>query len=250
MSQLKQNQVTDAETADSRWNWLYKIGGIAALIVVVLTPIQSFIFIAYPPPSTVIDYFTLFQNNKILGLLDLDLLLTANNVLLILIYLALYAALRRANESFMVIALTFGLIGIVLYLISREATFTMLSLSHQYTVATTDAQRSIFLAAGQVMLTIYNGTAFDMSYVLSGVVLLIISVVMLRSNIFSKVTSYMGILMGVLMLVPPTVGTIGLLLSLISLVPMFIWLILVARRFFQLGRSVSNEEANRIGGIS
>ncbi len=223
------------ETADSRWNWLHKVGGVAALIMAVFIPIQSFIFIAYPPPGTVIDYFTLFQNNKILGLLDLDLLLIVDNVLLILIYLALYAALKRANESFMAIALAIGLVGIVLHLVSREATFTMLSLSDQYAAATTDAQRAIFLAAGQAMLTMYNGTAFDMSYVLGGVVLLIISAVMLRSNIFSKVTAYVGILMGVLMLVPSTVGTIGLFLSLISLVPTFVWLILIARRLFQLG---------------
>ena len=237
------NQVTNAETADSAWKPLYKVGGIAALIMAVLIPIQSFIFIAYPPPGTVIDYFTLFQNNKILGLLDLDLLLIVDNVLLILIYLALYTALRRANESFMAIALTFGLVGAVLHFASREATFTLLSLSDQYAAATTDAQRAMFLAAGQAMLTIYNGTAFDMSYVLSGVVLLIISVVMLRGNIFSKGTAYLGILMGVLMLIPPTVGTIGLLLSLISLVPTLIWLILIARRLFQLGQGVSKEEA-------
>ena len=221
-------------TADSPWNWLYKVGGIAALIIVVLIPIQSFIFIAYPPPSAAIDFFTLFHNNKILGLLDLDLLLTVNNVLLILIYLALYRALRRANESFTAIALTIGLVGIVLYLVSREATFSMLSLSEQYAAATTEAQRSMFLAAGQTMLTIYNGTAFDLSYVLGGVVILIISAVMLRSNIFGKATAYVGTLMGILMLVPPTVGTMGILLSLISLVPTFIWLILIARRLFKL----------------
>ena len=98
------NQVTDAETANLAWKSLYRVGGTAALIVVVLILIQSFIFIAYPPPSTVIDYFTLFQNNRILGLLGLDLLLTVINVLLIPIYPALYAALRRANESFMAIS--------------------------------------------------------------------------------------------------------------------------------------------------
>jgi len=229
------NRATDTETASSAWKSLYRVAGAAALIIVVFTLIQSFIFVAYPPPNTVIDYFTLFQNNKILGLLDLDLLLTIINVLTILVYLALYAALRRSNESFMAIVLTIALVGIVLYLVSREATFTMLSLSDQYATATTDAQKSMFLAAGQVMLTIYNGTAFDISYVLGGVVLLIISAVMLRSNIFSRVTVYVGVLMGMLMLVPPTVGTIGLLLSLISLVLTAIWLILIARRLFQLG---------------
>jgi hypothetical protein len=47
--------------------------------------------------------------------------------------------------------------------------------------------------------------------------------------------------MGVLMLVPPTVGMIGLLLSLISLIPTLIWLIPIARKFFQLGSGVSEK---------
>ena len=236
------NQVANTETFDSDWKSLYRVGGVAALLMFVLTLIQSFIFIAYPPPSTVIDYFTLFQNNKILGLLDLDLLLIVINVLLILIYLALYTALRRFNKSYTTIALVIGLVGTTLFFASREATFGMLSLSSQYTAATTDTERAMLLAAGQSLLTIYNGTAFDLSYVLGGVVILIFSVVMLQSNVFNKATAYVGIVMGVLMLVPPTVGTIGLLLSLISLVPTLIWLIPIARKLFQLGSGVVKEQ--------
>ncbi len=228
------NQVTNTETSDSDWKSLYRVGGAAALLMFVITLVQSFIFIVYPPPSTVIDYFTLFQNNKILGLLDLDLLLIVINVLLMLIYLALYTALGRFNKSHVAIALTIGLVGTTLFFASREATFGMLSLSNQYAAATTDAQRAMLLAAGQTLLTIYNGTAFDLSYVLGGVVILIFSVVMLQSNTFNKATAYVGIVMGVLMLVPPTVGMIGLLLSLISLIPTLIWLILIARRLFQM----------------
>jgi hypothetical protein len=62
-------------------------------------------------------------------------------------------------------------------------------------------------------LAIYQGTAFDVYYVLGGVVGLIISAAMLRSTIFSKVTTYVGIL--------------------------------IARRLFQPGQGVSKEEANR-----
>lgn len=80
----------------------------------------------------------------------------------------------------------------------------------------------------QAMLAIYQGTAFDMYYVLNAVATLIISVVMLRSTIFSKVTAYVGIVTGVLMLVPPTARTISLLLALASLVPFAIWCILIA----------------------
>ncbi len=232
------NQVTNTKTSDSDWKSLYKVGGVAALLMFVLTLVQSFVFITNPPPSTVIDYFTLFQKNKILGLLDLDFLLIVINILLIFIYLALYTALKRFNKSYTVIALVIGLAGTTLFFASREATFGMLSLSSQYAAATTDAEKAILLAAGQALLTIYNGTAFDLSYVLGGVVILIFSIVMLQSNIFSKATAYVGIAMGVLMLVPPTLGMIGLLLSLISLIPTLIWLIPIARKFFQLGSGV------------
>jgi len=231
------NQDTNTETSDSDWKGLYRVGAVAALLMFVLTLIQSFVFITNPPPSTVIDYFTLFQKSQILGLLDLDLLLIVINILLIPIYLALYVALSRFSKSYMTIALAIGLIGTTLFFASREATFGMLSLSNQYAATSTDTERAILLAAGQTLLTIYNGTAFDLSYIFGGVVILIFSVVMLQSNIFSKATAYIGIVMGILMLVPPTVGTVGLLLSLISLIPTLIWLIPIARRLFQLGRA-------------
>lgn len=236
------NQDTNNETVHSDWNGLYRVGAVAALLMFVLTLVQSFIFITNPPPSTVIDYFTLFQKSQILGLLDLDLLLIVINILLILIYLALYVALVRISKSYMTIALAIGLVGTILFFASREATFGMLSLSNQYAAASTDTERAILLAAGQTLLTIYNGTAFDLSYIFGGVVILIFSIVMLRSNIFSKATAYLGIVMGILMLVPPTVGTIGLLLSLISLIPTLIWLIPIARRLFQLGSGVVKEQ--------
>src|SRR5690242_8377784 len=54
---------------------LNRIGGLAALAVVVLIPIQAAIFILWPPPTTVLGYFSVFQSNLPLGLLDLDLLL-------------------------------------------------------------------------------------------------------------------------------------------------------------------------------
>ena len=83
-----------------------------------------------------------------------------------------------------------------------------------------------------------------MYYELNAIATLIISVVMLRSTIFSRVTAYVGILTGILMLVPSIAGTLGLLLALMSLAPFAIWCILIARRLFQLGQGVSKEGAN------
>ena len=229
-----------AATTASAWKPLYRAGGAAALTIVGIMVIQIIVFIASPPPSTVIGYFTLFHQNGLLGLLSLDLLYLVDNALVILLYLALYMSLRRASPSFMAIALAFGLVGIAAYFASNTA-FEMLSLSTQYAAATTDAQRSLLQASGQAMLAVYQGTAFDAYYTLNAVATLLISVVMLRSNIFGKATAYAGMAAGVLMLIPSTAGMIGLYFALGSLVPTALWLALIARRLFQLAQGGSNE---------
>src|SRR5215207_3254879 len=96
---------SNAGTTDSVWKPLYRVGGAAALITAVLIPIHVIVFIVWPPPleGTVIDWFTLFQDNWLLGLLSMDLLLMADYVLLVPIVLALYVVLRRASEYLMAI---------------------------------------------------------------------------------------------------------------------------------------------------
>jgi hypothetical protein len=134
----------------------------------------------------------------------------------------------------MAIALAFSLLGTALVLAVNPAA-AMLTLSDRYAAAPTDAQRAVFLGAGQSLLANWSGTAFDVGYLLGGIGILITAIVMLRSTIFSKFIAYTGLVMGALMLVPASAGTVGLLLSLISLAPTVIWLILIARKLFQLG---------------
>ena len=102
----------------------------------------------------------------------------------------------------MAIALVFELVGIVTYFASTAA-FEMLSLSNQYAFATTDAERSVLLAAGQVMLAIWQGTAFNVSYIIA----------LLPFNRFGyhgaqlnlqQSYCHLGILASLLMFVPPT----------------------------------------------
>lgn len=85
------------------------------------------------------------------------------------------------------------------------------------------------------MLVTWQGTAFDVSYILSAIAILIVSAVMLRGHLFSKTTGYAGLSAGILALVPPTAGMIGEVFSLLSLVLMVIWLALIARRLLRSG---------------
>jgi hypothetical protein len=220
------------EESQSHWNGIIRTGAFAALAMLAVMIAQILIYVIWPPPETVEEFFSLFQQNKLLGLLSLDLLYLVNNALLILFYLSLFAALRKVSFSASLIALVLGLVGIAAYYASNTA-FEMLSLSSQYATAS-DAQRLQYLTAGQVMLETYKGTSFDVYYVLNGIMLLILAVVMLRTSVFNKVTASFALASGLLMSIPSTAGTIGMIFALASLVPWAVFSILAALRLLTL----------------
>jgi hypothetical protein len=100
---------------------------------------------------TVIDWFTLLQSHWFLGLRNLGLLNIIGAALLAPTFFAIYSALRRDNEAYGAFGTILFFVGVAVYLASNRA-FSMLSLSGQYASATTDAQRSLLIAAGQAML--------------------------------------------------------------------------------------------------
>lgn len=144
----------------------------------------------------------------------------------------------------MLVALTLEMVGVATYFSSNTA-FNMLVLSNQYWAAATDIQRSMFESAGWAMLATWDqGTAFYVSYLLASIVPLMVSIVMLHSGVFSRRVAYVGIFanaFGLLLFVPK----VGPLLSIVSVIGLQVWFILVARRLFQIGRSISEPEPSR-----
>jgi hypothetical protein len=183
----------------------------------------------------VTGWFALYQQMPLVGLLDMDLLLIVDQILLALVMVCLYMLLQRTSPSWMLIALVLELIGTATYFASTSA-FEMLSLSRQYAQADA-AQRSMLLTAGAVAYANWQGTAFNVAYVLQGISLLITALVMLRSNVFGRVTAYTALALGVLAILPPTAGTIGMALSLLSVLPLWIWSILIGLRLLRIARS-------------
>ena len=161
-----------------------------------------------------------------------------------LVFLALYVALREADQGRMAIAITFSLLGVGIFLATNNP-FSMLSLSDQYAAATTDAQRATLLAAGQAVLAntsqrIVGG--FNAGLFLVSVAGLIVSSVMLRSSSFSRSTAYVGILAHTLSLVDylRQIVTQSAIIALLVILPnallIAVWYVLVGRRLYQLGR--------------
>lgn len=242
-----------AQAEDSCWQGLYRTAGVAALITTAAIALGVVAFIAWPPPveAGVADWFALFQDNWLLGMLDLDLLMLISNLAAIPIWVASYVALHRTSPSLLALAAPLGLVAVATYFASSRL-FEMAALSSQYAAATTDAQRATLAAAGQSMLTTYlgtfaatvaaapvtwnyQGTAFNVSFVLSATAGILISAAMLRSPAFGKLTGYLGLAgnAAALGLFAPAVGV---LLSLLSLPLLFAWYVRVALGFFRHAR--------------
>jgi hypothetical protein len=204
------NQDTSTGTADLAYKVLYKIGGFAALVAALIFRRNldaeyyllrgSGIVRGGPtaPPGSVTGWFTLLQQDKLLGLTLLSLFDLVNYALVGLIFLALCTALRRSSPSWITLAAVLVGTGVTVSFASNQA-FTMLSLSKGYFAATSEAQRAAFIAAGQAVLAIHQNASFagsgiHLSFLLVSVSGLIIAAVMLRSSTFSRLTGYTGIL--------------------------------------------------------
>jgi hypothetical protein len=66
---------------------------------------------------------------------------------------------------------------------------------------------------------------------------LIFGVIIVRGAVFSKWAGYSALVMGALALVPAAAGTVGIVVSLVSLLPAMMWLTLIALRFLRLSRA-------------
>lgn len=216
--------------------------GFISIALFAIIPFQAAVYFISPPPTTVTQYFALFKKNAFLGLLDLDLSLTVDNLLFLLVYIGFYFLFRKYNRILVTVALIFAIISVTLYVISREALFSMWNLSNQYSIASGETEKTALIAVGQTMLTIFSGTCFNVSYFLGGLIIILFSIAMLKNNIFTKITAWIGLSMGIFMLVPPTFGKFGLILSFLSVILILPWLVLIAVRFLKLSKQNFSQE--------
>jgi hypothetical protein len=248
---------TSSGIESSTWKALYKLGGIAALLAVFvfrrnlsaeLIAFKGFGLFTVPEtmPARAAEWFALLQSNRFIGLALLNVFDLVEYALVGLIFLAVCAALWQSSHSAMLVATVCGLSGIAVYFASNQA-FAILSLSTQYAAAATNVQRDTFLAAGEALLAINNpgalheGTGIYISLFLVLVAGLMISMVMLRSKVFSKPAAVTGILANGFMLayfvVLPFAPEQVVLPFVLSAPFRVTWYFLIARKLFQLGKT-------------
>lgn len=216
---------------------LYRIAQFLTLTMLILIPLQIIIYVIAPPPATVKGFFELYQQNPFLGLLSLDFIYLFNNVIIVIIYLALFILLYREKPVTVLLALVLGLIGIACYYPSNPA-FEMLTLSNQYFQALPE-QQNIYLAAGEALMAGYTGTTFDTYYVLSTICLLLFAYALIKSHKFKKSVGLWGLASGFFMIIPSSAGVLGMIFSLLSIVPWLVFITLLMINFRKFAAETS-----------
>jgi Domain of unknown function (DUF4386) len=259
-NQMRREEVPP-EMAETVWNPLYRMGGGAALLAVVLILLEAIVMIVIQmvwlnsgqfgassggQPSTIIGWFTLFQHQRLIGLLDAAVLDIAVAALLGPLFLALFVALRHVNTPWMTLTTVLAFIGIAAYVVTNNS-FALLFASDQYAAATTNAQRSLFVTEGQATLALGgNGLVWSNGFLFVAVAGLIVAVVMRTSQHFGKSTAWVGIVSNGLLLASylsfafvPTTSVVSIGLVGVASLVLCLWWILLSRKLFQLGRNAS-----------
>jgi hypothetical protein len=209
---------THVQTADSHWKWLYRVGGVVALILFTLFLIGIIGVVREgSQPTRTGDWLTPFQDNWLVILFKLNAGFSGVQS----------ASLSVLNLLDIIIMALFGLLSVALHI----------ALRHTHRIASLIAASLPFLG---IVIFLITSTAGRSGLLLGG---LIISAIMLRSDNFSKVSAYVGIAASALLFFGGDLGTaifpastvIAIFIG-IGYVLWMIWFVQLGHRLFQLER--------------
>lgn len=226
---------------DSSWRGLYRAGSISAALYVILVIVPVVLLFTTPQPpisggAATLQYIAANKSVYIIELVSF----VGLSVPAMVVFLALYAALKHLNKSYAALGAFIGIASEVVALAysssPQSLNVGLVYLSDQYVAATTAAQRIAFATAAEGLIAVTN--AVNAAGILTATGILVISLVMLK-GVFPKGVAYLGIVMGALGIVSEAIRPIlgigyivyGLLLP--------IWFLVVGWKLYRLGSSSS-----------
>jgi hypothetical protein len=173
----------------------------------------------------------------------------APSVLLTVVFLALYPALKNLNRSYAAIGAVLGMVSwavTLAYPATGGGAPALVSLSDQYMTASTEAQRASFVAAAEGFIA--QNTVPTIMGVLEAAGILIVSLVMVK-GVFRRGVAYLGIATGAIGIVcealKPVVGLGYIAYALL----LFVWLIALGWALFSLGHDEGTRDRMRGGAM-
>jgi len=231
---------------NTRNGLLYLLGGLTCIILIVYSLITMLIMVGIgTPPDTIEECFSMLNENKLNGLLRLDILTVFAMPLNYILFYSIYLALKDSNKELVSISAIFVFAGLTLFL-ATPSVFSYLHLSDKYAAATTETEKNQLIAAGQAILAsdMWHGTGAKIGGILMQSGALMISLIMLKGKVFNKPTAYAGIFTYGLDLAHIIIGfflpAVGVILLAIAGLLYLLWFPLIAICLFRL-RKRNNE---------
>lgn len=224
---------------DPSCNDLYRIGGSAAFLFVLLVMLPLVLLVSMPQPplsggAAMLQYIA---SHRLLYIIEL-LSFVGLSVPAMIVFLALYAALKHLNKSYAALGALVGIASEVIALAYNSSPPSLNSglvyLSDHSVESITAAQRTAFATSAEGLIAVSN--AVNAAGILTALGILVLSLVMLKGT-FPKWIAIVGIITGALGMASEAlremigIGYIfyGLLLPL--------WFLAVGWRLYRLGSS-------------
>ena len=219
---------------------LYQLGGLTCMTLIAYSLITMLIMVGIgTPPETIEECFSMLKENRLYGLLRLDILTVFVMPLYYLLFYSIYLALKDTNKELLSISTILVFAGLTLFL-ATPSVFSYLYLSDEYAKATIESDKNQLIAAGEAILAsdMWHGTGAKIGGILMQLGALIISMIMLKSNVFNKLTAYTGIVTHGLDLAHIVIGfflpTVGIIIMAIAGPLYLLWFPLIGIRLFKL----------------
>lgn len=175
---------------------LFKIGAYTALLFLVysLATIIILVFLDGGYPSSAAECFNMIKSNKLLALLQLDILSVIIVPFYALLFYSIYEAIKKNYELISNIALFSILAGVIIFLSSINLA-SIFNLYNKYELTTDITTRQHLLAACEGMLAddMWRNTGNIARGILIESGALIFSLIMLDTKCFSKTTAWVGV---------------------------------------------------------
>jgi hypothetical protein len=215
---------------------MYRVGTISSTLLLASIAFAIAAFFIWPyklDGAPVSEIFTLLHDDRLAGLMSLELQMLLVQPVMVLTSFALYAALKQVNESFALLALALGIMGNILMFSARPVN-ELVYLSDRYIGAASEILKSQYLTAGETYLALYEGTAFTAATIFISVAGVINALLMLKSRFFSKTAGALGAVssvLGISIFIP----MVGAALAFAGTIGAVAWNAMLARAFFRFG---------------
>jgi hypothetical protein len=226
-----------ASRPDPSWRSLYKAGGLSGILIVVPYLVAIVLVSVAPPPleSSGDETLRYIASHKWLYVIE-QVLWSAPGVLALVVFLALYVALKHLDKGYAAIA---ALIGISSWALTLALPTTgggapvLVYVSDQYSKATTAEQRTAFATITEGFIAENNTPS--LVGVLTTVGILLISLVMMK-GVFPRWTAYLGIATGAIGIVSETFRPLlGVGYSVYGVL-LLVWFVTISWKLYRLAR--------------